>query len=638
MTRKVKAYGQVFAFPADMSNDAIAKVLLSKRKELDPTYKESFTDKVLGSVRDSIKDIFENKSIAERAEETALDTSNVTASQIKGAPVRQSTYNQALLNDNFLRRPDKTGILSRIRNTADADVKGKERKKNLQRTYKEAPTQQELDVAPETLDYLKGFAVGSNELLGGAGWVAEKVGADNVGKKLGEMRDVGVKYWKDSMTLQGKKAMEANVVEDDLSLGDHWGRALGMNITKSLPAMIATAPIGGVLSKGIQTVAKALGAGGATSALLAGTAAPVGVTSNIIARVPTAIGFGAAEGLGAGAQNAAAFKKQIIGMPEKELEKSPRYQSLKAEHGAMKARMLLADEASTELFQNTALSTGAIGALTGGGALGQAYQKITTGTSSGLVKETAKGIFGETIQEAPQSGAEQFLSNLATKDYLDPTQDLSKGVASATATGALVGGATGGLFGAGGAINVTSKDYQQKAHEVAGAINEEIITKDVANIASAPTVEDAIAATTQAVSRKPITKDTVLSTVDPTLKDLTNTTGLTPTEILDYEETAKQTEETQSSRQDAGLLSKSAEAVMVEGDASPIQDKQTLDYSDPKLKELYVNLKIQDEAGATLDWKGNPDKHPGRTQADVALNDVQSRIDLLNNLRDCLNA
>ena len=80
---------------------------------------------------------------------------------------------------------------------------------------------------------------------------------------------------------------------------------------------------------------------------------------------------------------------------------------------------------------------------------------------------------------------------------------------------------------------------------------------------------------------------------------------------------------------------------MVEGDASPlapIQDKPTLDYSDPKLKELYVNLKIQDETGATLDWKGNPDKHPGRTQADVALNDVQSRIDLLNNLRDCLNA
>ena len=159
MTRKVKAYGQVFAFPADMSNDAIAKVLLSKRKELDP----------------------------------------------------------------------------------------------------------ELQKNPEAIDYLKGFAVGANELLGGAGWVAEKVGADNVGKKLGEMRDVGVKYWKDSMTPAGQQAMEDNVVEDDLSLGKNWGRALGMNITKSLPAMIATAPIGGVLSKGIQTGAKALGAGGATS-------------------------------------------------------------------------------------------------------------------------------------------------------------------------------------------------------------------------------------------------------------------------------------------------------------------------------------------------------------------------------------
>lgn len=526
MTKKVKAYGQVFAFPADMSNDAIAKVLLSKRKELDP----------------------------------------------------------------------------------------------------------ELQKNPEALDYLKGFAVGANELLGGAGWVAEKVGADNVGKKLGEMRDVGVKYWKDSMTPAGQQAMEDNVVEDDLSLGKNWGRALGMNITKSLPAMIATAPVGGILSKGIQTGAKVLGTGGATSALLAGTAAPVGVSSNVIARVPTAIGFGTAEGLGAGVQNAAAFKKQIIGMPEKELDKSPKYLALKEEHGAMKARKLLADEASTELFKNTALSTGAIGALTGGGALGQAYQKITTGTSNGLVKETAKGIFGETVQEAPQSGAEQYLSNLATKDYLDPKQDVTKGVASAAATGALVGGVTGGLFGAGSSINISSKDYQQKAHEVADAINEEIITKDVTNISSAPTIEDAIAATTEAVSRKPVTKDTVLSTVDPTLKDLTNITGLTPTELLDNEETAKQAEETQSTEQDAELLNRATE------ESVPTQDKPALDYSDPKLKELYVNLKIQDETGAPLDWKGNPNKHPGRTQADVALHDVQSRIDLLKNLRDCLNA
>lgn len=428
MTRKVKAYGRVIAFPADMTNDQISEILIKNRDRLDPNYKPE----------------------------------GATAS-----------------------------------------------------------------------DYVRGFAVGANRLVSGIGWLADKAGAEKIGKALDDLGTSGAAYHENNMTEGGKKALNSSIVEEDsqgnLKMGDNWKQATGMAVMGSLPSMVAGGGVGGVLAKGAQLTARAVGSGGATSALLGGTAAPITTGGKILARSPAAVGFGAGEGLIAGGQSAAEVKKAIINMPEKELEKSPVYASLKEQHGAMKARKLLAEQASEDSFLKTGAAVGTIGAVTGGGALGQAYQKATVGSKGGILQEGAKGAAIEAVQETPQSGAETLLGNLNTKEYLDPSVDPMKGVAASAVSGGIVGGITGGVFGSAGAVNM-GKDYHEKAKAVASAINEEKMTNAVANITEATSVEEAIQHTANAIKDKPLTGTDILTTVDPTLKDIVALTGQAPIE------------------------------------------------------------------------------------------------------------
>ena len=44
---------------------------------------------------------------------------------------------------------------------------------------------------PEVLDYAKGFASGANKMVSGLGFLAEKAGADKVGKSIREFGDRG---------------------------------------------------------------------------------------------------------------------------------------------------------------------------------------------------------------------------------------------------------------------------------------------------------------------------------------------------------------------------------------------------------------------------------------------------------------
>lgn len=290
--------------------------------------------------------------------------------------------------------------------------------------------------APEALDYAKGFAVGANKLVSGVGYLAEAAGADETGKSIREFGDRGAAYWNAQMSPGGKKAAESQVFVDDpesitgLRLGDDAGKALLMGAAQSLPSMFAAALPGVAITKGIQALASLglAGGAGATIPLLAGTAAPVGIGSQIIARAPAAVGFGAAEGITSGAMNAAGLRTSIEGMSDKELLKSPVYQALRAQHGEDKARSMLADQAASDLFGKTAVSTGTIGALTGGGALGSAYQKASTGAADGLLMTGLKGGGQEFIQETPQSGGERYIENVTRKEYIDPSVDPMSGV------------------------------------------------------------------------------------------------------------------------------------------------------------------------------------------------------------------
>ena len=321
---------------------------------------------------------------------------------------------------------------------------------------------EDQNATPKATDYLKGIASGVGGLASGVGYLAEVAGADKIGAAIRGVGDTTQKYWQDAMTPAGKRAAESQVFEEDPGsalpkLGDRWGQALGMGVAQSAPSMLAAAIPGGIAAtglRGIAGLAASRGIGGALAPLAAGTAAPIGgwgtnIAGQVAARVPTAIGFGAAEGATAGAMNAAQWKSDIEQRPEESLAALPGYASLAAQIGPAAARKQIAEEGAADIMRNTTLSTGGIGALTGGGALGSAFQRATTGAKGGLIGAIGRDAAKEAFQEAPQSAGERLIQNVAARDYLDPDQAISQGVLSDALSGAAIGGAMGGVTGGG---------------------------------------------------------------------------------------------------------------------------------------------------------------------------------------------
>jgi hypothetical protein len=364
------------------------------------------------------------------------------------------------------------------------------------------------DAPAKATDYVRAMAGGVNSIVSGAGFLAEATGLKTWGKDLRALGDKGAAYWNDTMTAGGQVAAGEMPFEDDedsligVRLTDNWKQSLGMATAGSVPTMLAAALPGALITKGLQSLAS-LGITGtsATQALLAGTAAPITAGGQVISRIPSAVGFGAAEGLVAGSMNAAGFKSAIEAMPEEELDKSPVYLALKLEHGPEIGRQLLADQASIDLFGKTAAATGAIGAITGGGALGAAYQRATDVAKGGIFKEVLGGAAREAGQEFPQSGSEALLQNIATRDYLDPTQDITEGVLAEALTGAAAGAAMGAGVGGTGVLVSRTNAAKTKADK----INRDREKLNLQKIQGAQSVDEAIAATEETIGQKPVT-------------------------------------------------------------------------------------------------------------------------------------
>ena len=332
---------------------------------------------------------------------------------------------------------------------------------------------------PTATDYLKGAASGVGGLVSGIGYLAERAGADQVGGNLRLAGDTAQKAFTKSMTPAGQRAAQSQVVEDDpesggYRLGDRWGQAFAMGAAQSAPSMVAAALPGGIATMGLRGaagMAASRGIGGALAPLAAGTAAPVGgwaanVAGNLAARAPGALGFNAAEGAVAGASNAAQWKSDIEQRPEQELDALPGYAQLKAQIGPEAARQQIAEQGAADIMARTTLATGGIGALTGGGALASAFQRMTTGAKGGIAGAIARDAAKEAGQEIPQSGAERAIQNLAKRDYLDPNQSVSQGVVADALSGGAIGGLMGGVTG--GASHL-AKGPLQKAVEAGSA-------------------------------------------------------------------------------------------------------------------------------------------------------------------------
>ena len=317
----------------------------------------------------------------------------------------------------------------------------------VQPEYKPAPRQNTFgDNAADTGRLLLKGVAGTG---GDVGFGLEKAGLETAGRALQKSDTDVQKRLNERMTPSMQEAARQPLLDENNHLNPDFSmQSLAANAIPSIPSMAVMAATGGPLAGGAGTLLRGAGLG-VKAAELGGTG----------------LGFGASEGVVSGVENAKQFgeDQRAAGVDQEAINKG-----------------------QADIFGKTALTTGAIGAVTGGGMLGSLMRKgsplavpladAAAGVAEkslyrGVInssKEIAKDAALEGGQEAPQSALEQLHVNQATKDYVNPNQDLSEGVANAAATGGLAGGALG-AFGAGGhqLINVASKDLKKQIDDSA---------------------------------------------------------------------------------------------------------------------------------------------------------------------------
>ena len=283
-----------------------------------------------------------------------------------------------------------------------------------------------------------------------AGQVLKMTGAEETGSRLTDIADERSKFYTGLMSEEGQKALLSPVIKEGEG-GWEWGDSpfstILLSSAQSVPGMVGMAPVGGVLAGGV----KALRIAPRVAKAIAG----LGVSGRIARRIghlaPTALGYGSAEGLWTGLENAEQAGRSVAEMPEEDLAKSPAYQKLLAETGdAGKARKEIQEQVETQTFLLTAPTTAVVGVATGGGIMGKMARKA----KGSAIKQVLGGGLAESVQEGFQSGGETIAGNIVTKGKINPDQNLMAGVLEA-----MVGGAgSGGLIGlAGGGAGLPFK-------------------------------------------------------------------------------------------------------------------------------------------------------------------------------------
>ncbi|PHV10978.1 hypothetical protein, partial [Chitinimonas sp. BJB300] len=315
------------------------------------------------------------------------------------------------------------------------------------------------------MDYVKSAAAGAGDLVAAAGYGLQKLGADGLGGAIRDAGQTAQRYWADDMTGAGRSVANNPIVTDDYALGDTPLQSTLMAASRSVPGMVATAPVGGIVGLAAKSgLGRLAVTKGAQAAAEAGSAT---LAQKALLAAPGAIGMGVAEGGQAALVNAEQTHAKIMDLtatPEEALLQNPTYRAnLQQTRDPLAARQAVADETANQVLRNTMLATGGIGILTGGGALGSVFNRVTGKPASalasqgamGLAKSAAMDIGKEAGQEFLQSGAEQYIQNAAERDHIDPSKDAWRGVGPAALSGAAVGGLMGG------GTHVLGKPFEQ---------------------------------------------------------------------------------------------------------------------------------------------------------------------------------
>jgi len=291
--------------------------------------------------------------------------------------------------------------------------------------------------------------------VGGAiGYGLEKTGiAPEFGRTLQDSDLAVQEKLKSHLSPAMQDAAAQPLITDQGEFNSNFGlRSLAANVVPSIPGSIAMGMAGGPLATGATKVLQALGVG----------AKAAGV-------VGRGLGFGTSEGVFSGAQNAEQWGHEQRARPISDFARHPAWGQVLQDNNndPVAAKEALINQGQSDIFKDTTLKTGGLSALTGGGMYGVLRGAKATAADAaryGFLKTTGKSVGTEALQEAPQSYYEQKTTNQATKDYVDPNQDVNQGAVNA----GLVGGISGGVMGLGGGVAGLGFRHQTKVSPLTG--------------------------------------------------------------------------------------------------------------------------------------------------------------------------
>lgn len=267
-------------------------------------------------------------------------------------------------------------------------------------------------------DLVRSVGAGLDQMGTAGGKGLSLLGFDRAGQYVQDLYRDREKQQYENMTPAMKESMAKTILTSDEqgnvtglgeALADPW--AIANMAAQSLPQMAAGMGVGMGVTRGLIAAGRGL--------ISPGTA---GI-----------IGGGIGEGGTAGVMAASQIQDEIMALPEATLAASPEYQALLQVMDPASARAELAGRAAMqgglEIGASTALISAPINRFTG---------KILGGEAKSLVPNMLKSGAGESLTEAPQSGAEQYITNLQV-GRADPTRAPMKGVFESAAQGAVVG-------------------------------------------------------------------------------------------------------------------------------------------------------------------------------------------------------
>lgn len=283
---------------------------------------------------------------------------------------------------------------------------------------------------------------------------------------------------KASMSNDAKKALEAEIINEDLEFTDDAGRLSTwiMKGTETIARMVPDLVLGGMganaiykevydtalqngLSKGLsQEGARVAADKIAKSAMTA----PMAATST--ASATGSAGVQARESIETMPWDELAqsdtFKQQFAA-----IDQDPKNEGLTDQQKLNMARTATADIASSKLMSDPALlAVNAMASTIGDATLG----KLITGKiAGGIASKAATGAIAEAPTEASQSAMEQYAQNLMLIDVAGKDIDASKGVIRSALEGGVMGAAVGGTVGgtAGAVEKVTAPKQPEQLIE-----------------------------------------------------------------------------------------------------------------------------------------------------------------------------